>query len=122
MLGCILFTIGTLSIYTIYTTGEKSRFYASQRIKALYLASGILNRTEALRYKNIIPIKDLICKDMPDFTITTKVTPWKVSPHAQQNGKVVKVLVTYDLQGKKHTIELESIFYKKKSKDKTQDS
>ena len=112
MLGCILFTVGTLSLYTIYTSGEKARFFASQKIRALYLAKGQIARFEATGYPAIESFQNVKLKDFEDFSLNTEVESMRAGTGFDKMGKAVTVTVTYDLQGEQQEVSLQSQFYK----------
>ncbi len=111
MIGCILFTVGTLSIYSVYKTGESSRFYTSQHIKAIYLASGVLNQIESKDYEDIVSSAAPSLKDFEDFSINIEVAPLKIFSNSKERGKIVTVNVSYDIQGSIQTYSLTSQFF-----------
>ncbi|MBN1521224.1 MAG: hypothetical protein JW928_01720 [Candidatus Aureabacteria bacterium] len=111
MLGCILFTIGTLSIYTVYTAGEKSRYYAAQRVKALYLVKGVIQILEAQDYENIVPRENIVLKDFEEFSLAIRVHPQRTLSKSFEIAKEVSVEAAYDVQGEKQSVSLVTLFY-----------
>ena len=112
MLGCILFTVGTLSLYTVYTSGEKARFFASQKIRALYLAKGQIARFEAAGYQAIQSFQNVTLKDFEDFSLNSNVEAMRADKGLDEIGKAVTVTAFYDLQGERQEVSLQTQFYK----------
>jgi hypothetical protein len=112
MIGCILFTLGTLGIHSIYTTGEKARYYSVQRVRAAYLASGTLHKMEAGGYTNIAPVARHVPDDLNEFQVSADVTPLRASQQPSETGRQVSVEVSYLLQGKPEKFILVTQFYK----------
>lgn len=110
LIGCILFTVGTIGIYSIYVSGEKSRFFASQHVKAVYLAKGIINELEAKGFDRIEPYSDAGIKN-DGYSCSVSVSAPSSFP-GTKDSKQVSVEVLYDVQGKKQSVALASLFFK----------
>ena len=111
MIGCMLFTIGTIGIYSVYTSGERSRYFASQRIKALYLANGHMNKLEAQGYVGLKPAKNIIPEGFEEYVIHVKVSPIHTKHGSHQIGKNVSLDILYQLQDEQQKFTLNSQFY-----------
>jgi hypothetical protein len=109
LIGCILFTVGTIGIHSIYVSGEKSRYFASQHVKAVYLAKGIINELEAKGFDRIELYNDAGIKN---DGYSCKVITGPSSFPGTKDSKQVSVEVLYDAQGKKQSVVLTSLFFK----------
>ena len=108
----MLFTMGTLSIYTVYTTGEKSSYYAAQRIRALYIAKGIIQTLYAKDYKEIKSHGKEPIEDFSNFSSAIIVKSKKSISKTYEMAKNIRVEVYYDVQGAEEKVYIETLFYK----------
>jgi hypothetical protein len=116
LIGCILFTVGTIGIYSIYVSGEKSRYFASQHVKAVYLAKGIINELEANGFDRIEPYNNAGIKNNGYPCSVSVSVPSSLT--GTKDSKQVSVEVLYDVQGKKQGVVLTSLFFKEAPHEK----
>ena len=98
IIGCLLFTVGTINIYTIYTAGEKAIYYANKRVKALLITDNI---AEEIQNQKFGEIKTKTIKHpygQKEFTTQIKVTPKTIPLTAKTIYKDILIETTYKIE------------------------